>query len=365
MQKRTVDRSLLFTVIALVVFGFLIFSSASLGLLARDGARFSQVAFSQLVLGIFLGGIALLVFSNIYYRNLRKYALVIFIVSIVLTLLVFVPGIGFEYSGAKRWILIGPLSFQPAEFLKIGFVIYFAAWLASSRNRLHEFKYGFLPLTVLLAITGSLLLLQPDTGTFIIIVAAALAMFFAAGGRIRDMLLLGGLLTLGVGLLAQIRPYIKDRILAFFDPSIDPLGASYQIQQSLIAIGSGQLFGRGFGQSVQKFNYLPEPIGDSIFAVAAEEFGFVGGVVLISIFLFLAYRGLRIAARSPDYFGGLLAVGIVILIVSQSFINIASMVGVLPLTGLPLLFVSHGGSALLFTLLSIGIVLNISKYAKI
>jgi len=365
MQKRTVDRPLLFTVITLVVFGFLIFSSASLGLLAREGARFSQVAFSQLVLGIFLGGITLLVFSNIYYRNLRKYALAIFIVSFVLTLLVFVPGIGVEYSGAKRWILIGSLSFQPVEFLKIGFVLYFAAWLASARSRLHEFKYGFLPLTILLAIIGTMLLLQPDTGTFIIIVITALAMFFAAGGRIRHIALFGGLSALGIWLLAQMRPYIKDRILAFFDPSIDPLGVSYQIQQSLIAIGSGQLFGRGFGQSVQKFNYLPQPIGDSIFAVAAEEFGFVGGVVLIFIFLFLAYRGLKIAARAPDYFSGLLVVGIVILIVSQSFINIASMVGVLPLTGLPLLFVSHGGSALLFTLLGIGIVLNVSKYAKI
>lgn len=365
MQKRTVDRPLLITVILLVVFGFLIFSSASLGLLARDGARFSQVAFSQLILGILLGGLTLLVFSNIYYRNLRKYALAIFITSLVLTVLVFVPGIGFEYSGAKRWILIWSVSFQPAEFLKIGFVLYFAAWLASARNKLHEFKYGFLPLTILLAIIGTILLLQPDTGTFIVIVIAALAMFFAAGGRVRDVFLFGGLSVLGIGILTQIRPYIKDRLLAFFDPTIDPLGVSYQIQQSLIAIGSGQLFGRGFGQSVQKFNYLPEPTGDSIFAVAAEEFGFIGGVFLILIFLFLAYRGLKIAARSTDYFGGLLVVGIVILIVSQSLINIASMVGVLPLTGLPLLFVSHGGSALLFTLLGMGIVLNVSKYAKL
>lgn len=365
MRRRTVDRPLLFTIIALVIFGFLIFSSASLGLLAREGARFSQVAFSQLILGIFLGGIALLIFSNIYYRNLRKYALIIFIVSLVLTVLVFIPGIGAEYSGAKRWIHIGSFSFQPAEFLKIGFVLYFAAWLASARDKIHEFRYGFLPLTILLAIIGTVLLLQPDTSTFIVIVIAALAMFFAAGGKTRDVFLFGALSVLGIGILTQIRPYIKDRLLAFFDPAIDPLGVSYQIQQSLIAIGSGQLFGRGFGQSIQKFNYLPQPTGDSIFAVAAEEFGFIGGVFLIFIFVFLAYRGLKIAARSTDYFGGLLVVGIVILIVSQSLINIASMVGVLPLTGLPLLFVSQGGSALLFTLLGMGIVLNVSKYAKL
>ena len=156
-----------------------------------------------------------------------------------------------------------------------------------------------------------------------------------------------------------------DRILTFLNPSSDPLGNGYQIQQSLIAIGSGHIFGRGFGQSVQKFDYLPEPMGDSIFAVFAEEFGFMGALLLLSLFIFFAFRGLKIATHSPDQFGGLLVVGIVILIVSQSFINIGSLIGIFPLTGLPLLFISHGGTALFFALVGVGIVLNVSRYAKL
>lgn len=364
MKRGSFDRPFLVITGMLVVMGFFIFSSASLGLLARDGAQFSNVAFSQLVLGIFMGGVSLVVFVNTNYRALKRFALPLFIAATVITLLVFIPGLGFEYGGATRWISLGALSFQPAEFLKLGFVVYLAAWLSRTRARLSKPMHGIIPLIILLAITGGILLAQPDTGTLMVIVAAALGMYVAAGARWRDIVVLGGLGVAAMGILAYLRPYVKDRLVAFFDPSVDPLGVSYQIQQSLIAVGSGELFGRGFGQSVQKFDYLPEPIGDSIFAVAAEEFGFVGALVLISLFLALAFRGFRIAARAPDYFGGLVVVGLVILIVAQSFINIASMVGVLPLTGLPLLFVSHGGSALLFALLEIGIILNISRYAK-
>lgn len=358
------DRTFLFTVITLVVVGFFIFASASLGLLARGGASFSSVAFSQLFLGMFLGSIALFVMSNIHYKHLKKYSIYIFIASFAATLLVFVPGLGISHNGATRWIEVFGLSFQPAEFLKLGFVIYFAAWLSGIRDKLHTFAYSVVPFIVLVGIVGLPLLLQPDTGTYLVVIAAGIAMFIAAGARIRDLfvLLLAGLL--GAAALVLARPYIMDRILAFLDPSRDPLGTSYQIQQSLIAIGSGGLFGRGFGQSIQKFNYLPEPIGDSIFAVLAEEFGFIGSFMLIFLFLFFAWRGLRIAGRAPDHFGGLLVLGIVILIVAQSFINMASMLGVFPLTGLPLLFVSHGGSALFFTLLSVGIILNVSKYAR-
>ena len=364
MRNRKVDRTFLFTVIALVVVGFFIFSSASLGLLARDGARFSSVAFSQIFLGIIMGSVALLAMARLHYRNLKRFSLAIFIVSILGTFLVFIPGLGFEYNGATRWISIFGLSIQPAEFLKLGFVIYFAAWLSGIRDKLHTFAYGVVPFIVLSIVVAIPLLLQPDTGTLIVIYAAGFAMFIAAGARIRDLLVLTGSGLLGALTLILMRPYIMDRILAFIDPSRDPLGTSYQIQQSLIAIGSGGLFGRGFGQSIQKFSYLPEPIGDSIFAVVAEEFGFIGAFILISLFLFFAFRGLRIASKSPDHFSGLLVIGIVILIVAQSFINIASMLGVFPLTGLPLLFVSHGGSALFFTLLSIGIVLNVSKYGR-
>lgn len=365
MRKSRVDRPFLITVTILVILGFFIFSSASLGLLARDGARFSSVAFSQFFLGIFLGSMALLVMSNIHYNYLRRYSLVIFILSMVTTLLVFVPGLGLEFNGARRWLLIGTMSVQPSEFLKIAFVIYFAAWLSGIRDKLHSFFYSVIPFVLLMGIIGAVLLSQPDAGTLLVILAAGFGMFFAGGARWRDIAVLVGASLSGAVLLVLSRPYIMDRILAFINPERDPLGASYQIQQSLIAVGSGELFGRGFGQSIQKFSFLPEPIGDSIFAVTAEEFGFIGSSLLIILFLFLALRGLKIATRAPDYFSGLVVVGIVILIVFQSFINMASMLGIFPLTGLPLLFVSHGGSALFFTLLGVGIILGISRYGKV
>lgn len=364
MRIKKIDRTFLFTVITLVVVGFFIFSSASLGLLAREGASFSSVAFSQIFLGIIMGSIALFVMMNVKYTHLKQYSIYIFAASLIATFLVFIPGVGFEYNGATRWISIGPLSVQPAEFLKLGFVIYFAAWLSGIRDKLGSFSYSVIPFIVLAGLVALPLLLQPDTGTFLVIMIAGFAMFIAAGARFRDILTLIGAGLLAGAALIMVRPYIMDRIRAFLDPNFDALGASYQIQQSLIAIGSGGWFGRGFGQSIQKFDYLPEPIGDSIFAVLAEEFGLIGGILLIGLFLFFAWRGLRIAGKAPDYFGGLLVIGIVILIVAQSFINIASMLGVFPLTGLPLLFVSHGGSALFFTLLSIGIVLNISRYMR-
>ncbi|MCH7529859.1 putative lipid II flippase FtsW [Patescibacteria group bacterium] len=363
--KKKIDRPFVFIVIVLVVVGFFIFTSASLGLLARDGPKFSTVAFNQLFLGIILGTVALLITSHINYRFWRKYSFFIFLFSIVTTLLVFVPGFGIEFSGAKRWLSLGFLpSFQPAELLKLSFVIYFAAWLSGIRNHIHEWRYGIAPLLILLGVIGAILLAQPDTGTFLVIFVTAIAMFVVAGARLRDLAILGAVSAGSIALLALIRPYVMERLLTFINPASDPLGTSYQIQQSLIAIGSGQIFGRGFGQSIQKFNFLPEAMGDSIFAVAAEEFGFVGSLILIALFLTLAFRGLSIASKAPDYFGGLLVVGIVMLIVSQSFINIASMLGVFPLTGLPLLFISQGGSALLFTLAGIGIILNISKYSK-
>ncbi|MBL7045570.1 MAG: cell division protein FtsW [Parcubacteria group bacterium] len=359
-----VDRTLLILTIMLVVGGFFIFTSASLGLLAREGARFSSVAFSQIIFGMLFGSILLIVTSNIRYRKWRTYALLIFGLSVVSTFLVFVPGLGFEAGGAKRWLSVGSFSIQPAEFLKIGYVIYLSAYLSSNRAKTATFLHGLIPFLGITAVAAVPLLLQPDTGTLLVLLSAGTAMFLVAGARLRDLLATALIPIGGVLILAISRPYVRDRLMTFLDPSADPLGTGYQIQQSLIAIGSGQWFGRGFGQSVQKFNFLPEPIGDSVFAVFSEEFGFLGAFILVSLFLAFAFRGLKIASQAPDYFGGLLVVGVVILIVSQSFINIASMLAVLPLTGLPLVFISHGGTALFFALGSIGIVLNVSKYRK-
>lgn len=363
-MKTSIDRTLLILTIILVVLGFFIFSSASLGLLSRDGAKFSSIAMNQLLFGVLGGSIALFITSTIHYRVWRQYAFYIFIAAIVLTLGVFVPGLSFEHGGARRWIQLGSFSFQPAEILRVAFVIYMATWLSGMKKSVSSFTHGTLPFLGLLGSIGILLLLQPDTDTFLIIAAASVAIFITAGGKIRDVLLMIVAGVVLITVLALVRPYIKERIMTFVDPSRDQQGAGYQINQSLIAIGSGSVFGRGYGQSIQKFEYLPEPIGDSIFAVYAEEFGFIGSLLLILLFTIFTFRGFRIATRAPDLFGMLLVVGLASLIIAQTFLNIGAMLGLAPLSGLPLPFISHGGTALFVTLASVGIMLNVSKYQK-
>lgn len=363
-MSKTPDRVLLALIVILVVLGFFIFSSASLGLLARNGASFSSVAFNQIVFGIIGGSVALFITSAIHYRVWRQYAFYFFLASIALTLLVFVPGLGMSHGGAQRWLDLGPFSLQPSEFLKLGFVIYMATWLSGMREHIQSLKTGTLPFLGILAIVGVIMLLQPDTDTFAIMACAGVAMFITAGGRFRDVfgMCIAGVLLLTI--LAFMRPYVMDRLTTFLDPTTDPQGSSYQINQSLIAIGSGNIIGRGFGQSIQKFEYLPEPIGDSIFAVFSEEFGFIGSFFLVGLFAAFTFRGYRIASHAPDLFGMLLVVGIITMIVMQAFLNIAAMLALAPLSGLPLPFISHGGTALLITLAGVGIVLNISKYQK-
>jgi len=359
-----VDRTLLAIILLLVVGGFFIFSSASLGLLAREGARFSSVAFSQIFFGIICGGVAMFLCSQIFYRNWRKYAFYIFVASVLITLCVFIPGLGMEHGGAQRWIKLGGFSFQPAEFLKIGFIIYMATWLSGVHKVINTFKQGTLPFIGITALVGVVMLLQPDTDTFMIMAFAGTAMFITAGGSWRDVAIMA---LCGVALLAVLafsRPYVMDRFTTFLHPEDDLQGSGYQINQSLIAIGSGGFNGRGFGQSIQKFEYLPEPIGDSVFAVYSEEFGFLGSALLIMLLSFFTFRGFKIASHATDLFGMLLVVGFMTIIVTQAFLNIASMVALAPLMGLPLPFISHGGTALLATLASVGIVLNVSKYQK-
>ena len=361
-QKTSVDPILLTLVGILVFGGFLVFTSAALGLLAREGAAFENVAFNQFFFGIIGGGLALLLCSTIHYRHWRKFAFYVFLATSLMAAAVYIPGIGFTYGGATRWISMGGFSLQPAEFLKIGFIIYLATWLSGVYRHINTFRRGTLPFLGLLAIPGIILLGQPDTDSFVIIAVAATAMFLVAGGRWRDIFLLGLLGVILVAALAFSRPYVMDRLTSFMDPSLDPQGAGYQISQSLIAIGSGGVTGRGFGQSVQKFGYLPEPIGDSIFAVYAEEFGFVGTFILIILLSIFTFRGYRLATEARDLFGMLLVVGIMTFIVFQAFLNIASIVGLVPIAGIPLPFISHGGTALLATLGAVGIVLNVSKY---
>ena len=345
----------------LISLGVAMFVSASLGILFKNEKTFYSVLFNQLVLGLGLGLIGMYLAMKIDYKFWRKYAFYIFLFSILITAAVFIPQLGWSHGGAQRWIKLGPVSFQPVEFLKFGFIIYFAAWLSWAKNKVQDFRYGILPLAVMLSIIAFILFRQPDTKSFILIALTGCAMLFISGVRLRYLFGLGACAIIALVILVSFKPYLRDRVKTFIDPSNDPRGSSYQIQQSLIAFGSGGIFGRGFGQSIQKFSYLPEPQGDSIFSVLGEELGFVGAVGTIFLYLLFLLRGIRIAKNSPDYFSGLLVSGIVILITLQSFMHIASTTGVFPLTGVPLVFMSHGGTSLMIYLTAMGIVLQISK----
>ncbi len=355
-----------FTLMLTIVFGGLaIFSSAVLGLLARASSSVSQDILLQTTLGLGLGSIAFLVAHNIPLSFIKRATPYLYFASLAFTALVFVPGIGLNLNGATRWIDLGFTTIQPAEFLKIGFVLALSWWLAPRARELANIKKGLIPLLIFLAIPAGVLLAQPNTSTTILLIATGMVMYFAAGAPWRDFGILIILLALTFIVLVSIRPYVLERIKTFIDPSANALGSGYQIQQSLIAIGSGELTGRGFGQSVAKFNYLPEPAGDSIFAVFSEETGFVGATILLFLFVALSARGIVIAGKSRDLFGGLVALGFSFLIIFQAFINICAMLGIIPLTGLPLPFVSHGGTALMAVLIMCGFILNVARHRKV
>ncbi|OGC86012.1 hypothetical protein A3D70_02665 [Candidatus Adlerbacteria bacterium RIFCSPHIGHO2_02_FULL_54_18] len=365
MKARSLDTPFLLAFLLLAGFGLLIFTSAALGLLARDGgANFSSVAASQFLFGFLLGGGALVVLSRIEYKRWRPYTPYFFAVALCLTLLTFVPGIGLELKGAARWIQVGGVTFQPVELLKFAVVLFLAGVYASRIQETKTVRAGVLPLLLIAGSSAAVLLLQPDTDGAAMILIAGATMLFAAGGRIHHLFLLALLGMLVLGVVVYERPYLAERFTTFLHQSDDPRGAGWQISQSLIAVGSGGWTGRGFGQSIEKFSYLPEPIGDSIFAVAAEEFGFIGSALLVLLYVSVALLALRIAARASDPFGGLLVVGLTVLIIGQSFMNISSTLGLIPLSGLPLIFVSHGGTALAISLAEVGVILSVSRRMK-
>ncbi|HEY9585156.1 MAG TPA: putative peptidoglycan glycosyltransferase FtsW [Candidatus Paceibacterota bacterium] len=363
MQKASIDRLFFSIVLLLLIAGFFIFISAALGSLTKGESRFNNLVLGQLGFGLIGGGIAMFVASRIKYTFWRKHAFSILLVTIVLATMVFIPGVGMEHGGAKRWIDLQFTTFQPGEALKFGLVVYLAAWLALFYRKIRTPYFGVLPLMVFFGVAAGLLLMQPDFGTFAIAAMAGMAMFVTAGASMRDILLIGLVAIIAFGGMAMWKPYFLDRISTFLYHD-DFQGAGYQMKQALIAVGSGGLAGRGFGQGVQKFSYLPEASGDSIFAVAAEEFGFLGTTLMVLLYLLFALRGLWLGSHAPDMFSGLLVVGLVILITVQSFINIGSMLNLVPLTGVPLVFVSHGGTALVVAMAEVGIVLNISRYRR-
>lgn len=365
MTGKKPDKILLGSIFGLIVFGLMMIASA--------GVIYSQTRFGdqyyffrrQLIWGILPGMVLFYFLQRINYHFWKKTAVILFLTSLILLVLVFVPSFGIKTYGASRWLQLGPLSFQPSEMLKFSIILYLALWLeAKGIRRTKDFFEGLMPFLAVLGIVGFLLVKQPDLGTLGVIISTSLAIFFAAGAKIRHLLamVLSGFLSLLA--LIKMEPYRFDRLLTFLDPKSDPQGIGYHINQALIAIGSGGIFGIGLGRSRQKFNYLPEPAGDSIFAIIGEELGLIGVFVLVSLFVVLALRGFKIAKNAPDEFGKLTAVGITSWIIFQAFINIGSITAIIPLTGVPLPFISYGGTSIVFLLAASGILLNISKQTK-
>jgi len=354
------DRVFAFIVAILVVGGAAIFLSAALGLLAREGASIGRLALTQLALGLIPGLIALAVIRFAPQKLLMQAVIPFYVLALILTSLVFIPGLGVHAGGATRWIDVGTVTVQPAEFLKPAVILMLALFLARAKEKIKDLKSGLIPFGIILGIPVILLALQPNNSTILVLGATSMALYFIAGARWRDigLIVLSGIAFIAIALF--FRPYALERVKTFINPEQDGLGSGYQIQQSLIAIGSGGMLGRGFGQSAQKYNYLPEPVGDSVFAVYGEEFGFLGTVLLVLLFTAFATRGFTIAAQSANAFGTYAATGLTLLITISAFMNIGAMLGIMPLTGLPLPFVSHGGTALLAALASVGVILNVA-----
>lgn len=349
----------------IIVFGLVMLSSAS-SVAAYEKFQDNYWYFKhQIIFGLLPGIAAFLVMVKIDYRKWKKYAFPLLIISIILLLIVFIPGLGASYGRARNWINFFGMSMQPAEIVKLTFLLYLTAWLEKrEKDKIKDFSSSFIPFVAVLGVIIFLMALQPDIGTMIVIVLISLAVYFSAGG---SLIHLSWLSLLGGGflfLLIKIAPYRAARLTTFLHPELDPQGIGYHINQALLAIGSGGLFGLGFGHSRQKFQYLPEVAGDSIFAVIAEELGFIFSVALVVLFIFLAVRGFKIAERAPDGFGRLVAVGITSWFIFQAFINIGAMINIFPLTGIPLPLVSYGGTAMAVGLAAMGILVNISKYVR-
>ena len=349
----------------LVFLGLLMIASAGVAL----GWQKYQDAYwhlkHQLTMGVLPGVVAFWICSRIDYKRWEKLASPMLFASIVLLILVFVPGIGAPWGTSHSWISVFGFSLQPSEIVKLTFLMYLAAWLASKEeHHIRDLSYGFFPFLIVLSIITALIVLQPDTGTMIIIVSMSLAVYFAAGGSLLHLSWLGAAGLLGLWAIVKVSPYRAARLTTFLHPELDPKGIGYHINQALLAVGSGGILGRGYGHSRQKFAYLPEVVGDSIFAVIAEELGFLLSVVIIAIFAFVAYRGFRLAASCEDPFGRFLVVGIITWFSVQAMVNIGAILGIMPLTGIPLPFISYGGTAMFVSLAAAGILFNISKQAS-
>lgn len=362
-MKKRFDLPLFISICLLSIFGIImIYSASSIWALYKFNDAFKYVKQQGL---FFVIGMCLLLFiSKIDYSFYYKKANHFLFICIVLLILVLIPGIGSVRNGSQSWFGIGSFGVQPSEAVKLSLIIYSAKYLAINNKKLKSIVKGVFPLLLILFFIFGLIMLQPDFGTGMIIVVSILAMMFIAGVNIKFFIGLGSVGVFGIIGLVAMAPYRMDRITSFMDPWSDPLGTGFQIIQSLYAIGPGGLLGQGFMNSRQKQFYLPEPQTDFIFSIIAEEFGVMGAIIVSGTFLFILYRGIKIALNTRDEFSKYLAFGMIFQIIIQAVMNLFVVIGLIPVTGVTLPFLSYGGSSLLITLCSMGIILNISRYQK-
>jgi len=365
-NKKHSDYILLTTIGVLLALGILILSSVSASFSYEKSGDTYYFLKHQLLFGLLPG----LVLGYLAYRInlsfLKKWSPILLLFTFVLMIAVFLPVVGSKLEGASRWLNLGFFSFQPSELLKLSFILYMASWLSSRTENKSQVDFNqtlqaFLAILVVIVI---LLFLQSNLSTLIVIAVVGVTMYLSLN---TPLIHIPVIFALGAGalvLLIKIAPYRMNRFLVFLNPDLDPMGIGYQLKQSMIAVGSGGIAGVGLGMSAQKLGYLPQTISDSIFAVFAEETGFLGGLSLVLAFLFFVWRGLKTVKDTPDRFLKLTALGITVWIILQSFVNIGAMIGIVPLTGIPLPFISYGGSALAIEITAMGILLNISKHSQ-
>lgn len=362
-MRRNADTIILAVFGLLLLIGFVTLASASAVLAFQRYGDANALLKRQLISAI-IGLVAFAVTMRFPYTRWRQLAFPLLCIGVLLLALVLVPGIGASILGARRWIALGGFLFQPVEVVKLCFLLYLAAWLERRGRSVGDFSSGFVAFLSLLGLITILVALQPDIGSISVIGMTALVMYFVAGAPLPYFALIGAGSAALFAFIVKVAPYRAARLTVFLHPELDPQGIGYHVNQALLAIGSGGLFGLGLGHSRQKFNFLPESAGDSIIAIIAEELGFVFIVLLIGLFVVFLLRGLSVARRAPDLFGRYVAAGITAWIVLQAFINMAALARLLPLTGIPLPFVSYGGTALVVSMAAVGILVNISRSAR-
>ena len=359
-MKKKIDIILLLTVILLSLFGILmIYSSSNIWAEYKFQDSFHFLKYQSIF--FLIGLILMLGISKIDYNLYCKYSNIILLISILFLILVLIPGIGSIRNGSRSWFGIGPLGIQPSEAAKISLMIFCSKYLSGSRDYIKNFRKGVFPILLITLIIFGLIMLQPDLGTGMILFISIISILFIAGVDIKFFIGGGIIGIIGIIVLIIIAPYRMNRITSFINPWKDALGTGFQIIQSLYAIGPGGLLGTGYLNSVQKHFYLPEPQTDFIFSIIAEEFGVMGAVIVVSLFLLLLYRGVKISNDCPTEFGKYLSFGIIFQIIFQAIMNLCVVVGLIPVTGVTLPFLSYGGSSLLISMISIGILLNISR----